>query len=94
MEHVLQVLEALWMEEFTLRGKSYKFDSNGDINQGYDVIMWSQNESHIHVHDVVAEYHLHNNSFTHTDHSSTRTFKGLQVGPPSAGCRKTTMIIE
>ncbi|XP_028281029.1 G-protein coupled receptor family C group 6 member A-like [Parambassis ranga] len=73
-----QVLEALWMEEFTLRGKSYKFDRNGDINQGYDVIMWSQNESHIHVHDVVAEYHLHNNSFTHTDHSSTKTFKGLQ----------------
>ncbi|TMS10900.1 G-protein coupled receptor family C group 6 member A [Larimichthys crocea] len=35
------VLEALRMQEFKLRQKSYTFDSRGDINLGYDVIMWS-----------------------------------------------------
>ncbi|TNN02088.1 hypothetical protein fugu_009575 [Takifugu bimaculatus] len=52
-----QVLAALWMQEFKLRQKSYKFDSSGDINMGYEIVMWTSVTSEISVHHVVAEYH-------------------------------------
>nr|XP_020511451.1 G-protein coupled receptor family C group 6 member A [Labrus bergylta] len=62
-----QVLKALRMKEFQLRGKTYKFDSKGDIDLGYNVIKWrSVRKGYIEVHNVVSEYHLHNNSFTNT----------------------------
>ncbi|KAM9852469.1 G-protein coupled receptor family C group 6 member A [Aulostomus maculatus] len=61
-----EVLKALWMQEFKLQQKSYKFDTSGDINLGYDVIMWQPREGNINVHNVVAEYHPHSNSFTIT----------------------------
>ncbi|KAK2815413.1 hypothetical protein Q5P01_025880 [Channa striata] len=68
-----QVLEALWMEEFKLRNKSYMFDSNGDINMGYDVTMWRSDEDmNIQVQDIVAEYHPHTNNLTYSNHSTTR----------------------
>lgn len=74
----------MWMQEFKLRGKSYKFDSRGDINLGYDVTMWRSDGGNIHVHDVVAEYHPHNSSFTHTNLSTTQHLQDLKVGPHSA----------
>ncbi|KAM6893379.1 G-protein coupled receptor family C group 6 member A [Xenentodon cancila] len=70
-----QVLEALRREEFTLRGNTYKFDSNGDVNLGYDVTMWRSEGDLIHVNDVVTEYHPLNCSFTH---SKTRKLQLLQ----------------
>ncbi|XP_061574151.1 G-protein coupled receptor family C group 6 member A-like isoform X2 [Cololabis saira] len=70
-----QVLEALQKEEFTLRGSTYRFDSNGDVNLGYDVSIWRSEGGLIHVHEVVAEYHPLNCSFTH---SKTRKLQLLQ----------------
>ncbi|CAJ1061501.1 G-protein coupled receptor family C group 6 member A [Xyrichtys novacula] len=67
-----EVLKALWMQEFKLRGKSYKFDSRGDLNLGYDVTMWRLEGGVIDVHDVVAEYHPLNNSFTHTSSNTAQ----------------------
>ncbi|TNN60070.1 G-protein coupled receptor family C group 6 member A [Liparis tanakae] len=72
------VLKALWMKEFKFRKNSYKFDSNGDINLGYDVTMWRSDGGNIYVHNVVAEYHPHSNNFTHTDHSSTQQLQDLK----------------
>ncbi|KAM7382334.1 hypothetical protein PAMP_002071 [Pampus punctatissimus] len=71
-----QVLQALWKQEFNLGGKSYMFDNRGDIKLGYDVTMWRSHDRNIHVHDVVAEYHLDEKSFTYTNQN---TFKQLQV---------------
>ncbi|XP_054483480.1 G-protein coupled receptor family C group 6 member A-like [Anoplopoma fimbria] len=73
-----EVLKALWMQEFKLRKKSYKFDSRGDINLGYDVTMWRSDGGNIHVHNVVAEYHPHNNKFTHTNQSSNQQIQNLK----------------
>ncbi|XP_041649880.1 G-protein coupled receptor family C group 6 member A [Cheilinus undulatus] len=73
-----EVLKALWMEEFKLRGKSYKFDSKGDINLGYDVVMWQSDGGNVAVHNVVAEYHPHNNSFTHTNSSTMQHLHYLE----------------
>ncbi|XP_051263230.1 G-protein coupled receptor family C group 6 member A [Dicentrarchus labrax] len=73
-----EVLKALWMQKFKLRGQGYTFDSRGDINLGYDVTMWKSDGGSIYVHDVVAQYHLHNNTFTYTNYSTTRHFQGLK----------------
>ncbi|XP_040899422.1 G-protein coupled receptor family C group 6 member A [Toxotes jaculatrix] len=73
-----EVLKALWMQEFKLRGKSYRFDNRGDINLGYDVSLWRSEKGNLYVHDVVAEYHPHTNIFTHTNHSSTQQFWDLK----------------
>ncbi|XP_034384827.1 G-protein coupled receptor family C group 6 member A [Cyclopterus lumpus] len=73
-----EVLKALWMEEFKFRKNSYKFDSRGDINLGYDVTMWRSDGGNIYVHNVVAEYHPHSNNFTHTNHSSTQQLQDLK----------------
>ncbi|XP_019118243.1 G-protein coupled receptor family C group 6 member A isoform X1 [Larimichthys crocea] len=73
-----EVLEALRMQEFKLRQKSYTFDSRGDINLGYDVIMWRSDGGKIHVHDVVAEYHLLKNNFTYTNCSTTQSLRDLK----------------
>ncbi|XP_038566242.1 G-protein coupled receptor family C group 6 member A [Micropterus salmoides] len=74
-----EVLKALWMEEFKLREKSYKFDSSGDINLGYDVTMWRSDGGNILVHNVVAGYHPHINNFTHTYKTTTQQFKDLKL---------------
>lgn len=74
------MLKALWMEEFILGNTSYKFDSRGDINLGYDVTMWRSDEkNNIYVQDIVAEYHPDINDFTYTNHSTTHWFRDLKV---------------
>lgn len=63
-----------------LRNKSYKFDGRGDINLGYDVIMWRlDKETNMYVQDIVAEYHPDINDFTYTNHSTTQQFRDLKV---------------
>ena len=78
------MLQALWKQEFNLGGKNYTFDDRGDINLGYDVTMWRSHEGNIHVHDVVAEYHLDKKSFTYTNHNTSEQLLVLRVGPHSA----------
>ncbi|KAM6994305.1 G-protein coupled receptor family C group 6 member A [Tautogolabrus adspersus] len=73
-----EVLKALRMHEFKLRGKTYKFNSEGDINLGYDVIMWRSERGYIEVHDVVSEYQPHNNSFTDTNSNTTQHLHHLK----------------
>lgn len=84
MCRVPQVLTVLRKQEFKLRGKSYKFDSNGDINLGYDVMMWRSDGENIHISDVVAEYDPHTNTFTHPNRSTTQQFLDLKAGSLSA----------
>ncbi|XP_071325635.1 G-protein coupled receptor family C group 6 member A-like [Trachinotus anak] len=73
-----EVLKALRTQEFKLGGKSYKFNINGDVNQGYNVNLWRSDGREIHCHEIVAEYDLLTNNFTHTNHSSTQQFKDLK----------------
>ncbi|KAF3840241.1 hypothetical protein F7725_018958 [Dissostichus mawsoni] len=85
-----ELLKAMWMEEFKLRGKSFKFDSSGDINLGYDVTMWRSDGENIHVQD----YHPHNNSFTHSTTQQLNALKHI-ISKCSKSCvpgesKKTT----
>uniref|UniRef100_A0A4W5QSE5 G-protein coupled receptor family C group 6 member A n=1 Tax=Hucho hucho TaxID=62062 RepID=A0A4W5QSE5_9TELE len=61
-----EVLGALRDSCFEMEGKSYTFDQKGDLNLGYDVTVWRSVRGAINVHDVVAEYHPINNSFSYT----------------------------
>lgn len=84
MVHVLQVLKALWMQEFKLRHKSYKFDSSGDINMGYDLVMWTSEASEISVHHIIAEYHPRYSNITFVEQHNFSTMQlldDLKVGP-------------
>nr|XP_057909865.1 G-protein coupled receptor family C group 6 member A [Doryrhamphus excisus] len=73
-----EVLEALWNHEFEHQGRMYAFDNQGDINQGYDVTMWTSVEGKIQVNDIVAEYLTHDNSFTVMDSDTAKRFQDLQ----------------
>lgn len=76
--HSFQVLGALKDSCFELEGKSYCFDEKGDINLGYDVTLWNSVRGVINVHDVVAEYHPINNSFSYTN-GNTKNLTDLRV---------------
>ncbi|XP_061675106.1 G-protein coupled receptor family C group 6 member A [Syngnathoides biaculeatus] len=73
-----EVLEALRVHEFEGQGKSYTFDSQGDINEGYDVTIWTSLEGKINVHDIVAEYNPQTKNFTLTSSNSSGRFQDLQ----------------
>lgn len=72
------------MEEFTLRQKTYRFDNSGDINMGYDIVIWRSEGRQIHVHDIIAEYHPVHQTITYRDlqnQGTTQLLQDLQVGP-------------
>ena len=76
--YFFQVLETLRGSRFELEGKSYSFDQKGDINLGYDVTLWRSVRGVINVHDVAAEYHPINNSFSYTS-GNTKNLTDLRV---------------
>lgn len=71
------------MREFQLRQKTYTFDSSGDINLGYDVVMWTPEGRQINVHGIVAEYNTLYSNITFKDHnvSTRQLLEDLKVGP-------------
>lgn len=58
---VFQLLRQLRNVTFEKEGVKYEFDVNGDINLGYDICLWNEQEGH----GKIAEYI--NNSFTFTN---------------------------
>ncbi|KAM3873580.1 G-protein coupled receptor family C group 6 member A-like [Diretmus argenteus] len=73
-----EVLRALMMQPFWHNEKKYKFDDKGDLNLGYDLSLWRTEKGIIHNEDVVAVYHINNNSLTYTDHKSTKQLLDLK----------------
>ncbi|KAM3873581.1 G-protein coupled receptor family C group 6 member A [Diretmus argenteus] len=73
-----EVLRALLMQPFWHTGKKYTFDDKGDINLCYDLSLWRTEKGIIHNHDIVAVYHIHNNSLTYTDHNTTKQLLDLK----------------
>ncbi|XP_056142950.1 G-protein coupled receptor family C group 6 member A [Lampris incognitus] len=61
-----ELLRALRMCSFKNGDRRYRFNSLGDVNLGYDVTLWRSGRDTIRVKEVVAEYHVPNNSFTYT----------------------------
>ena len=67
--------------EFEQDGETYFFDKSGEINLGYVVTLWNSKEGKVQVGDVVAEYHLVNDSFTHTILPRAAYLTDLKVMP-------------
>lgn len=62
---VFQLLEQLRKVTFEKEGVMYKFDSNGDINLGYDVSIWQEAENEVYSAERIAEYDLFYTNFTY-----------------------------
>ncbi|RXN06140.1 G- coupled receptor family C group 6 member A-like protein [Labeo rohita] len=54
-----QLLESMRSVNFTLDGKTYFFDENGDFADGYDLIMWKENNDE-RIIEVVGKFLLKN----------------------------------
>lgn len=59
---VFQLLRQLRNVTFEKEGVKYSFDENGDINLGYDICLWDEQEGH----GKIAEYDPSKSSFTFT----------------------------
>ncbi|XP_029351810.1 G-protein coupled receptor family C group 6 member A-like isoform X2 [Echeneis naucrates] len=55
----VEVRQALRKATFYLDGKNYTFDDKGDLNLGYDVVLWRQTSPNfVDVHYIVAHYDI------------------------------------
>lgn len=66
---VFQLRRQLWNVTFEKEGVMYKFDENGDINLGYDILLWDEQESE--GHSKIAEYDPSSGNFTFTTKNLT-----------------------
>ncbi|XP_071762199.2 G-protein coupled receptor family C group 6 member A-like [Centroberyx gerrardi] len=58
---------ALRTAMFHMDGQYYTFDKRGDLNTGYDVILWRQiSPTFVDVHDIIAYYSIQNKKLTFT----------------------------
>lgn len=61
-----QLWQALWKATFHMNGKDYSFDQHGDLNSGYDIILWRQIQDFLDVRDIVAHYSIEQESLSFT----------------------------
>ncbi|KAJ8409174.1 hypothetical protein AAFF_G00241950 [Aldrovandia affinis] len=90
-DHNIQPWELLsHLNESTIEqdGRTYKFDSNGDLNTGYDVILWKDKQRAVDVKDIAAHYSIQNFSFSFTSPAFREEFRRLQnvVSKCSSSC--------
>ncbi|XP_003781666.1 G-protein coupled receptor family C group 6 member A isoform X3 [Otolemur garnettii] len=72
-----QLLDVLKNVTFTDGGNSFHFDAHGDLNTGYDLVLWKELNDHMTV-TKMAEYDLQNDVFIITDQETKNEFKNLQ----------------
>lgn len=61
---VFQLSRQLFSVTFEKEGVMYNFDESGDINLGYDILLWDEHESE--GHGKIAEYNPFYSNFTST----------------------------
>ncbi|XP_003781664.1 G-protein coupled receptor family C group 6 member A isoform X1 [Otolemur garnettii] len=72
-----ELLDVLKNVTFTDGGNSFHFDAHGDLNTGYDLVLWKELNDHMTV-TKMAEYDLQNDVFIITDQETKNEFKNLQ----------------
>ncbi|XP_062406297.1 G-protein coupled receptor family C group 6 member A-like [Sardina pilchardus] len=53
-----ELKHALRTATFEIDGDSYRFNEHGDINSGYDLVLWRDQDGELDVHDIVAKYNI------------------------------------
>ncbi|XP_016054221.1 PREDICTED: G-protein coupled receptor family C group 6 member A isoform X3 [Miniopterus natalensis] len=72
--HLLDVLKNV---TFTDGGKLFHFDAHGDMNTGYDVVLWKEVNGHMTI-TKMAQYDLKNDVFIVTDQETKNEFRNLK----------------
>ncbi|XP_006879072.1 PREDICTED: G-protein coupled receptor family C group 6 member A isoform X3 [Elephantulus edwardii] len=72
-----QLLDVLKNMTFTDENNSFHFDANGDLNIGYDVLLWKEINGHMTI-TMLAEYDLQNDVFIFTDQGTKNEFRNLK----------------
>ncbi|XP_062293786.1 G-protein coupled receptor family C group 6 member A-like [Scomber scombrus] len=85
----LEVRGALRKATFHMDGQNYKFDDRGDLNSGYDVILWRQDAStFVDVHYIVANYDIRNKTLNFTSPQAYQDVNNV-TGNVTSRCSKT-----
>ncbi|XP_077910519.1 G-protein coupled receptor family C group 6 member A isoform X3 [Halichoerus grypus] len=72
-----QLLDVLKNVTFTDEGNSFHFDAHGDMNTGYDVVLWKEINGHMTI-TKMAQYDLKNDVFIITDQETKNEFRNLK----------------
>ncbi|KAM7134973.1 G-protein coupled receptor family C group 6 member A isoform 1-T1 [Molossus nigricans] len=72
-----ELLDVLKNVTFTDGGKSFHFDAHGDMNTGYDVVLWKEINGHMTI-TKMAQYDLKNDVFIVTDQETKNEFRDLK----------------
>ncbi|XP_006839963.1 PREDICTED: G-protein coupled receptor family C group 6 member A isoform X1 [Chrysochloris asiatica] len=72
-----ELLDVLKNMTFTDGKNSFHFDANGDLNIGYDVLLWKEINDHMTI-TKMAEYDLQNDVFIFTSQEAKNEFKNLK----------------
>ncbi|XP_029801307.1 G-protein coupled receptor family C group 6 member A isoform X1 [Suricata suricatta] len=72
-----ELLDALKNVTFTDEGNSFHFDAHGDMNTGYDVVLWKEIDGHLTI-TKIAQYDLKNDVFIITDQETKNEFRNLK----------------
>lgn len=61
-------------------GKNYTFDNRGDLNSGYNVVLWRQTSpTFVDVHYIVAVYSIENQNLTFISQKTYQDFINATV---------------
>ncbi|XP_025858081.2 G-protein coupled receptor family C group 6 member A isoform X1 [Vulpes vulpes] len=72
-----ELLDVLKNVTFTDEGNSFHFDAHGDMNTGYDVVLWKEIDGHMTI-TKMAQYDLRNDVFIITDQETKNEFRNLK----------------
>ncbi|KAG8510941.1 G-protein coupled receptor family C group 6 member A [Galemys pyrenaicus] len=72
-----ELLDVLKNVTFTDEGNSFHFDAHGDMNTGYDVVLWKEINGHMTI-TKMAQYDLKNDVFIITDQETKNEFRNLE----------------
>ncbi|ELW48815.1 G-protein coupled receptor family C group 6 member A [Tupaia chinensis] len=75
-----ELLNVLKNVTFTDGGNSFHFDAHGDLNTGYEVVLWKEINGHMTI-TKMAEYDLQNDVFIVTDQETKDEFRNLKKIP-------------
>ncbi|XP_041951742.1 G-protein coupled receptor family C group 6 member A-like [Alosa sapidissima] len=79
-----ELKHALRTATFEIDGDSYRFNDHGDINSGYDLVLWRNQDGEVDVHDIVAKYDISSRQLYFVGDGKEKVFS--QTGNVTSRC--------
>uniref|UniRef100_A0A8C4RMZ9 G-protein coupled receptor family C group 6 member A n=1 Tax=Erpetoichthys calabaricus TaxID=27687 RepID=A0A8C4RMZ9_ERPCA len=85
-----KLLESIKNVTFTYEGQNISFDSSGDTNLGYQIVMWKTGNETLNLQNVVAEYDIENDALIFKSNETEKQIDSLKniVSNCSDTCNK------